>query len=162
MTEFHLPQVLEIERDSFVLPWTEKLFVEGLRSPITTNLVLVEDGVVGAYAVFYIVEDEAHILNVAVRRNRRNKGLGFYLVTEVVRRAEQAGARFFFLEVRESNSAAQRLYGKAGFVTVGRRRNYYSETGEDALVMCLATPELPEAPETEVCGPIQNRGRKVV
>ena len=53
MTEFHLPQVLEIERDSFVLPWTEKLFVEGLRSPITTNLVLVEDGVVGAYAVFY-------------------------------------------------------------------------------------------------------------
>ena len=134
-----LPEVLTIERDSFVSPWTECLFREGLCSPITRSFVAVHDGAILGYAVFYLVKDEAHILNVAVRRESRNNGFGMYLMMNLIASSRNEGVKFFFLEVRESNSAARHLYRKLGFVMVGRRKNYYQETKEDAIVMSLVS-----------------------
>jgi [ribosomal protein S18]-alanine N-acetyltransferase len=135
MTAADLPVVVDIERASYSVPWSENTF-RGLLRRRDAELVVATVGerVVG-YAVFWCVVDQGELGNVAVTASARRRGIGKTLVAEVLRRADGRGVREVFLEVRPSNASARRLYERFGFAPVGRRRNYYQEPVEDALVL---------------------------
>ncbi len=138
MTENDLPQVLVIEKGSFTSPWTKRLFEEALFSPIAENFVITTETEVTGYLCFYTVEDEAHILNIAVHPGKRNMGYASALMAGVIEGLKEKGITQFYLEVREGNKEALRLYDKFGFKAIGKRKKYYTDTNEDALVMLLA------------------------
>jgi [ribosomal protein S18]-alanine N-acetyltransferase len=130
-----LPRVNAIERESYSVPWSDATF-RGLLRRRDAELIVAESyGVVIAYAIFWCVIDQSELGNVAVTARWRGRGIGERLVAEVLRRAEQRGVREIYLEVRPSNEVARRLYERFGFSQVGRRRNYYQEPVEDALVL---------------------------
>ncbi len=141
MTEEDIAGILEIEKRSFVTPWTTGMFRETLASPISTSFVMEEDGCLLGYIMLYSVADEAHILNLAIDPARRRKGYGSCLIDYAIDYCGRKGVSDFFLEVRESNLGAQNLYRKLGFRVIGRRKRYYAETNEDALVMQLSLVE---------------------
>jgi ribosomal-protein-alanine N-acetyltransferase len=89
------------------------------------------------YAVLYVVADQAELANLAVAPAVRGRGVGRALLESVVALARELGVRELFLEVRESNSVAQRLYRSVGFAPIALRRGYYESPVEDALVMVL-------------------------
>ncbi len=134
-----LSEILAIERVSFPTPWTEGMFLDELKTMQAQCLVVKVDiegkAVVGAYIIFWIVADEVHLHNLAVRKEFRRQGLGYNLMTLMKDIGAQLGATRQTLEVRETNSAAIKLYRKCGFAVKGRRPKYYNDTGEDALVM---------------------------
>jgi ribosomal-protein-alanine N-acetyltransferase len=137
MTEEDIGQVLEIEKRSFAAPWSRKLFEETLSFPLSFNFVArkrVDNRVVG-YANFYLIRNEAQILNIAVEPGSRKKGYAARLLTHAIAFLKNCGADEFFLEVRESNHEAMRLYHGLGFRAIGVRKRYYTETNEDAIVM---------------------------
>jgi len=128
-----------IERDSFADPWGSREFTSALEAQQAIFLVAEDsDGVVIGYAIAITVMDEAEILNLAVRRSSRGTGLGGSLLDSALEEAISRGAEQIFLEVRESNDPARRLYASRGFTEVSRRRGYYRSPVEDALVLRLA------------------------
>ena len=130
-----LDQVLAIEQASFHRPWTRSSFETELRRlPAICLVARYADQVLG-YLIFWLVRPDMHMLNLAVRPDVRCQGLGFLLLEYMFEYGREVGATQVFLEVRPSNPAAQRLYQRAGFVFTGRRKNYYSEDKEDALLM---------------------------
>jgi len=133
-----LDDVMEIEKKSFVSPWTKRFFEEALISPISVNLVMKKGTEIIGYIILCSVVDEAHILNIAVHPSHRGKGCASSLIQYVLSYFERKGVHEFFLEVREGNMAAIRLYQRFGFEKIGKRKKYYTETNEDALVMCLS------------------------
>ena len=133
-----LDDIIEIEKLSFVSPWTKRLFEETLISPISSSFIMKKDRVTLGYIILYSVADEAHILNIAVHPQYRGKGCASSLIKHVLDYFEEKkDVHEFFLEVREGNMGAIRLYQRFGFEMIGKRKKYYSETNEDALVMCL-------------------------
>jgi ribosomal-protein-alanine N-acetyltransferase len=137
--EGDIDQIMAIERDSFPTPWSANIFRNEIVSPISRLLVARvgrESGRwVAGYLVYWQVADEIHLHNIAVRRDMRRKGIASRLLGEAVRCARLKGSRWLTLEVRCSNSAAQRFYEKFGFSVRGTRPGYYTDTGEDALIM---------------------------
>lgn len=133
-----LDDVMEIEKKSFASPWTKRFFEEALISPISVNLVMKKGTETLGYIILYSVADEAHILNIAVHPSHRRKGCASNLIQYVLGYFERKGVHEFFLEVREGNLSAIRLYERFGFQKIGKRKKYYAETNEDALVMCLS------------------------
>jgi [ribosomal protein S18]-alanine N-acetyltransferase len=104
-------------------------------------LVIEDEGVVGGFIVGSKVGDEWEIENVAVKPDARRRGLGSHLVGEFINLAKVIGAKAIFLEVRESNRAARALYEKWAFTEEGRRKSYYKDPEEDALVLKFTFPE---------------------
>jgi ribosomal-protein-alanine N-acetyltransferase len=142
MVEADLTRVLEVEVQSYSVPWSETTF-RGLLRRRDAELVVACDAnrnndIVG-HAIYWHVLDQGELGNVAVAPEARGTGIGAILVGEVVKRAASRGVRELFLEVRPSNDPARHLYGKFGFEQVGRRKNYYQEPVEDALVLRLET-----------------------
>lgn len=136
MTDADLSDVLSIERDAFPTPWSRENFRFELHSnPFARNRVVRENGELIAYACLWIVGPELKINNIAVRRDRRGAGLGGWLLREVLEYARGEGCTDAELEVRPSNEPARRLYAAHGFREVRRRRGYYQDTHEDAIVM---------------------------
>jgi [ribosomal protein S18]-alanine N-acetyltransferase len=135
MTALDVPSVVAIEQESYSVPWSESTF-RGLLRRRDADMIVAEAGarVIG-YAIFWTVLDQSELGNVAVTLGWRQRGIGERLVAEVIRRADHRGVREVFLEVRPSNERARRLYERFGFSQVGRRRNYYQEPVEDALVL---------------------------
>ena len=137
--EGDIDQIVAIERDSFPTPWSANLFRNEIASPISRLLVArvgcERGGWVAGYLVYWRVADEIHLHNLAVRRDVRRQGIGSRLLDEVVRSSRPKGARWLTLEVRRSNHGAQRFYEKYGFSVRGARPGYYTDTGEDALIM---------------------------
>jgi ribosomal-protein-alanine N-acetyltransferase len=129
-----LDAVMEIERRSFPEPWTPGLFLHELKVPFSKTILARHGGEIVGYICRWLVGDEVHILNVAVRPEARHGGTGRALVSLVMREAEQSGAGVVTLEVRRENQAAIALYRSFGFTERGVRRNYYAR-GQDALVM---------------------------
>lgn len=130
-----LPRVMEIELATFTMPWSEATF-RGLLRRTDSDLYVVDvRGAVAGYAVFWSVTDQGELGNVAVAAEYRGRGLGRKLVETVLERAAERGVREMFLEVRRSNEGAQNLYKTFGFFEVGKRKNYYLEPVEDALIM---------------------------
>jgi [ribosomal protein S18]-alanine N-acetyltransferase len=141
--EDDLPAILGIEVASFSTPWREETFRALLLRTDSDLLVADAGGEVAGYAVSWTVIDQAELGNVAVAAARRGAGIGGALVDAVVERVRARGAEECFLEVRESNRAAQHLYRHRGFVVVGRRPRYYAQPVEDALVMRLRIGAFP-------------------
>ena len=104
-------------------------------------LVIEEDGEVGGFVVGNKIGDEWEIENLAIKPDARRRGLGSHLVGEFINLAKVIGAKAIFLEVRESNHAARALYEKWAFTEEGRRKSYYKDPEEDALVLKFSFPE---------------------
>jgi len=95
-----------------------------------------------AYIFFRLVVDEMHILKIAVAPEWRCRGIASVLMKKSMELADTKGCNAAYLEMRPANTAAVTLYRKLGFCVIGKRTNYYSETGEDALVMCKKLREV--------------------
>jgi ribosomal-protein-alanine N-acetyltransferase len=135
MHESDFPEVLEIERISFTIPWSVDSFLNELHNLYSiTKVAILEDNVIGYMCAHHII-DKSHILNLAVHPDCRRCGIATKLVKEVLGELEEKGCRFIYLEVRVSNLAARNFYARLGFKEVGVRRNYYSLPGEDAIIM---------------------------
>lgn len=130
-----LVAVLGIERASFPGPWSPEMFRDELARADRVWKVADEDGVVVAYGGIWIVEDEAHLMNIAVDPQHRGTDISRALLWELASDAVAVGAARMTLEVAPSNTAALGLYESCGFDVVGRRIGYYPELGEDALVL---------------------------
>ena len=136
MTCDHLDEVLAIEQASFPTPWSRYAFTYELQENEFAHYIvaLVQGRVVG-YAGIWVLLDEAHLTSIAVHPEWRGRGLGRALMGEMLALARSLGVRAMTLEVRPSNLPARRLYASLGFEERGRRKGYYADTGEDALIM---------------------------
>ncbi len=148
MRRRHLRSVMRIEAQVYPRPWSLPLFMSelNLRSSRLYYVARVEGSVVG-YCGLMLVEDDAHITNIAVDPAWHRHQIGTRLLLNAARQAAARGATRLTLEVRMSNQAAQGLYRKFGFEAAGVRKNYYAESREDALIMWaygLATGEYRE------------------
>lgn len=132
-----LDEVMVIERRSFSAPWEESTFRGLMRRPSAALLVAETDDELTGYSVMWFAADEGELGDIAVVPERRGEGIGRRLLRESISVAASRGTRSLYLEVRESNDVARRLYEKVGFSVVGVRKQYYTEPVEDAIVMKL-------------------------
>jgi len=148
MTLDDVPDVHRIEAHSFPVPWPDYAFRQELQTNRMAHYMVVRAGAeTVAYGGMWLMVDEAHITTFAVLPEWRRRGIGARLMLEMMDLARTLGARVATLEVRLSNRAARALYGRFGFRPVGIRPRYYSDNGEDALIMTtseLSTPEMDE------------------
>lgn len=136
MREGDLDEVLAIEEASFTVPWSRKSFLFELRdNPYAWNVVLRAEGRVVGFTCLWVVGDELKINNIAVLPDWRGRGLGGALLRWVLRFARSEGCSEATLEVRPSNVVARELYRLHGFEEVGRRKGYYRDNNEDAILM---------------------------
>jgi ribosomal-protein-alanine N-acetyltransferase len=143
-----IPAVHAIESASFPTPWPPYAFRGELEANRMAHYLVVRaGGRVVAYAGLWLMVDEAHVTTFAVLPVYRRRGIGGRLLSEVIELSAALGASVVTLEVRLGNAAARRLYQRFGFRPVGVRPRYYSDNGEDALIM---TTERLDAPEMEV------------
>lgn len=130
-----VPDVAAIERECFSQPWSEDMLAEELYNDNASFIVAVaDDGTVLGYAGLTVVLDEGYINNIAVRSQYRRMGVADALLGTFINFAEDHLA-FLTLEVRASNDKAISLYTKNGFVQEGRRKDYYKDPKEDAIIM---------------------------
>jgi [ribosomal protein S18]-alanine N-acetyltransferase len=131
-----LDEVLAIERASFSMPWSRGAFLYEIeQNRVARCYVMREAERIAGYICVWEVADELHITNIAVHPDVRRRGIGRGLLGSVLEDARRRSTRLVVLEVRPSNVEARALYESLGFQVVGRRRGYYYDTGEDALVM---------------------------
>lgn len=133
-----IPQVLQIENSSFSVPWSQKAFADEMENDLAHYLVAEYGGAVAAYAGVWVIFDEAHITNVAVLPAYRRLSIGEKLMRRMIAWVREMGASSMTLEVRPSNTAALKLYEKLHFARAGRRKGYYTEPAEDALILWLS------------------------
>ena len=134
-----LDQVLEIEIQSFNFPWNRSSYIDELNcSGALNRAVIVPDRADGksliAYLCCRIIIDELHIMKIAVAPSWRRRGVASALLQHGFDLAHNKGVKKVLLEVRTTNLAAQRLYRHNGFQLIGKRPNYYPQTGEAALL----------------------------
>jgi ribosomal-protein-alanine N-acetyltransferase len=172
MTEGDLNEVMAIEKMAFTLPWSVRAFRYELLENESSRLLVVrappaparpgplgrlgervrqalgpsgaQEGPLVGYACLWALVDEAHISTIAVHPAWRRRGIGSLLISALLEEAQTQHLGVVTLEVRVSNTAAQALYYAWGFRVVGRRRRYYSDTGEDALIMTTPPLERPD------------------
>lgn len=135
MSKADTKEVAELEAEIFSMPWSRQGFEDTLTMPNVLFLVAWEEEALAGYCGVYMAADEGEITNVAVKASFRKRGIGEYLVKELMKRAREEGVCRFILEVRESNAQAVRLYERLGFSVCGRRKHFYEHPAEDALVM---------------------------
>lgn len=136
-----LEAIERIEETVFSTPWSLSAFREGLAVGASVSWTALAGGRVVGYLVSWVVEDELHIGNVAVAPAFQGKGVARALVERSLQDAAARGVTWVALEVRRSNECATRLYDSFGFRRIGVRRGYYSDNGEDAIVMALEMGE---------------------
>ena len=135
-----LPEILAIEKASYPDPWSVDSFIGELKRPVTIALGLKEDDKLVGQCFFWLVPPEVHLLNLAILPEARGRGLAIKLLNTLVFFGKKMKAKIIFLEVRQSNESAKKLYEKFGFEMVGIRPNYY-DNGENALLMDLILDE---------------------
>lgn len=126
----------EIEKEAFDMPWTENMFIPELNCADATYLVGTRGNEVVCYGGFHSVLDEAHITNIVVRNTDRGRGIGKFLMSALIAKAREKGAKHITLEVKSTNIPAIRMYEGFGFRVEGVRKRYYNNMF-DALVMWL-------------------------
>jgi ribosomal-protein-alanine N-acetyltransferase len=132
-----IADVMAIERTAYAYPWSERFFRQEMQVECARSFLAEIGGQIVGYILFWLLPDEVDIHNVAVHRDFRRRGLGRSLLERVVFEARDRGSARVTLEVRKSNLAAQKLYESTGFTVTGVRKGYYSDDGEDALLMTL-------------------------
>lgn len=142
MREADVPTVQSIERDIFSTPWPRNAYYRELSSRNSAYYIVLrrypEEGAEGeliGYGGMWRMYDEAHVTTIGVRQDLQHSGLGRILFAGLVQAAYDMGAKWVTLEVRTSNDNAQRMYEGFGFKIIGQRRGYYTDNGEDAIVM---------------------------
>ena len=135
--DIDLEGVLEVEAESFANPWTREMYAWELRNRSVCHIVVVrtDECRVAGFCAFWLVVDEIHINNLALRPQFRAQGIGTALVAHVLAEGKALGARRATLEVRASNDHARRMYERLGFYIAGTRRHYYTSPVEDALIL---------------------------
>lgn len=123
-----------LENEIFKDPWSVYAIYDAINCDVFHGVALVEDNNIIGYYGFYSIPPEAHIANVAIKKEYRGKKLGDLLMQDFVKTAESLGDYDFTLEVRASNEIAKKLYEKYGFKAEGLRKKYYGD-GEDAVIM---------------------------
>ncbi|MZQ96417.1 MAG: ribosomal protein S18-alanine N-acetyltransferase [Acidaminobacter sp.] len=129
-------RVAELEVLCFKTPWPRSAIEEELVSnPRAHYFVYEVGGQIVGYCGFWLILDEGHITNLAIDPVERSKGYAQDMIAQFVKKAEALGAASLTLEVRSGNASAIHVYEKAGFVSMGVRKGYYLDSGEDALIM---------------------------
>lgn len=131
--------ILEIEKGSFSSPWSLTAFEKEISNPVSQLWVVERDERLVGYICFWLFAGEIHLMNIAVHPSQRGRGFGRLLLVEMIRTGLSRGVDTIWLEVRPSNFVARVLYQKLGFKEIARRRRYYTDTNEDAIVMALST-----------------------
>ena len=147
MTEHDLLEVVEVEELSGISAWGWDAYYKELQSPEDVIMLVAKTRAtettqdqaqaIAGFIVSRLVAGELHINNVAVRPEFHRRGIAAQLLTAALKEGRRNGARLAFLEVRAGNAAAQGLYRRCGFQVTGRRRRYYNQPVEDALLMSL-------------------------
>ncbi len=133
-----LEQVVAIDQVSFSLPWPARSFQFELTDNAASRCWVADlDGRVIAMVVGWFIVDELHVATIATHPEFRSQGIGREILLHALNSAKEEGAVKAFLEVRESNEVAQKMYRNFGFVEDGRRAGYYKDNGEDAILMSL-------------------------
>ena len=136
-----IEEVLSIENSSFLLPWSRDVFLREFQIPISRILVAKiqkdRDTEIAGYVIYWIMAGEVQIHKIAVREDIRKSGIASLIMAEMLRLSREEGALLCTLEVGQANENAKKLYEKFGFVVTAVRKNYYRESGDDALTMCL-------------------------
>ena len=127
--------IAAIEAKSFAMPWSREDFWREAQNELATYIVGELDGRIVAYAGAWVSFNQAEVMNVAVEPEFRGQGIGTIIFGELIRAVKLRGATSITLEVRPSNTAAIKLYESFGLRSVGRRKGYYLDNGEDALIM---------------------------
>jgi len=135
MMECHVPQIAELEKLCFNDPWSQNSIASEVNNKLSLWLVAVENEQVVGYVGSQTVLGETDMMNIAVHPEYRNKGIATALITQLISTLAQWGSHSLMLEVRASNDPAISVYKSLGFVEVGRRRNYYRNPREDALIL---------------------------
>ena len=135
MNESHVPQIAELEKMCFNDPWSERSIASELDNKLSLWLVAVENGKVLGYVGSQTVLGETDMMNIAVHPDFRNQGIATDLIVGLIGALEKRGSHSLMLEVRASNEEAIRVYHRLGFEEVGKRRNYYRNPKEDALIL---------------------------
>ncbi len=135
MTASDIDAVAALEAELFSMPWSAQGFADTLCREDVLFLVACEDDSLLGYVGVYCTADEGEITNVAVAQTARRRGIGQELLRHLIDQLAQRGIGRIVLEVRVSNDPAIRLYEKQGFVTMGKRKNFYEKPTEDAYVM---------------------------
>lgn len=135
MNESHVSAVAELEKLCFSDPWSENSVASELTNKLSLWLVAEDEGKVAGYVGSQTCCDETDMMNVAVHPDLRRKGIAEALVNALVEELKVIGSHCLTLEVRASNAPAIALYEKLGFAEIGRRKNYYRNPREDALIL---------------------------
>ena len=132
----HLRPVVRIEEEVYPRPWSAALFMSEVAQRATRRYTVAMIGpMVVGYCGLMVVGDEGHVTTLTVDPRWQQHGIGTLLLLDLARCAPELGVHHLTLEVRVGNAPAQVVYRRFGFAPVGVRKNYYSETGEDAIVM---------------------------
>lgn len=135
-TDAMFDDILALENEAFSCPWSAQSFREAFESDnITIYSAHTSDGKLCGFACLMVIDYEAELLNIAVAKAQRRQGIGDMLMRHLIGEAEKKNVTDIFLEVRQSNEAAQKLYEKHGFEALGVRKKYYTSPVEDAVVM---------------------------
>ena len=138
MTVEDVPAAAALDQISFSLPWPERSFhFEVTANPASRCWVAEVDGRIVGMIVAWLFVDEVHIATLATHPDFRRQGIAQKLLTHTLRYTSDEGAVSSFLEVREGNLAAQEMYRKFGYENTGRRKRYYKDNDEDAILMTL-------------------------
>jgi ribosomal-protein-alanine N-acetyltransferase len=138
MTVADIDQILVIEHAAFATPWSREAFLnEMVNNPYASYIVMQESEKIIGYCGLWVVLEDAHVTNIAILPEYRGKKLGEALLSQAMELTKALGAERLSLEVRVSNHVAQSLYRKLGFQNGGLRKKYYTDNGEDALVMWM-------------------------
>ena len=135
MNESHVLQIAELESMCFNDPWSVNSIASELGNKLSVWLVAIEDNSVVGYVGSQTVLGETDMMNIATHPDHRGKGIATSLIKELIAELTLRKSRSLMLEVRASNDTAIRLYHNLGFAEVGRRKNYYRNPKEDALIM---------------------------
>ena len=138
MEPIDIPEIVEIENKTFSVPWTEESFVKELSNNCAHYIVLKLDERLIGYGGFWKILDEAHITNVAIKKEYQGVGYGKKLIRKLIDEARMLKIQRMTLEVRESNIRAIKAYKQFGFIIEGKRRRYYTNPIEDAMLMWLS------------------------
>lgn len=133
--ESDIPSIAEIEKECFSQPWSINALHEFTENPFGRIIIAELAGKVAGYVTYSEIFEELQIANVAVSESFRRIGLGKRLIDNLIDIGNNKNAEIITLEVRTSNIAARALYEKCGFVSVGERKNFYSNPTENAVLM---------------------------
>ena len=147
MTKADIKAVHDIEMHTFSVPWPEASFHHEMNeNPAARYLVAVDEaGEIAGYAGAWMIFEEGHVTNIAVKETYRGQGIGMALAKAIIQYAANLGVKYMTLEVRKSNLIAQGMYQKLGFEKLSTRKRYYPDNQEDALLMVLQ--QMPEIDE---------------